>query len=647
MSGNSDFVIENGVLKEYTGSGGDVVIPEGVTEIGAGVFISYRANRLVANTNVKTVTVPLGVEIIGYGAFKECRELTEIQLPHSIKKIENQAFFNCKKLKQIILPDSLEQIGPSAFDSCERLKKITVSAGNQHFCNRDSLVLTVDGKRVVLCPAGLVGTCKVPDDVEEVSGFYGCNKLTEVILPSSVKKVSGFSRCSQLTSINIPAGVDELSGTFRDCFKLTRLDADGVTQIEDPVWQGTSKKEQVIIPLVFPKLALSKVRAQSYKVALTMGYVLEPERYQGRLKESYQKYLEENRELVLELAQRHGLEDVVSALHSAAQGTTGNSESDTGSKEAFVGIEQMSLTEAKALFEFNRKATGVKILRYRGNDAVVDVPLVIGKTQVTLVAPRAFRNDVVIRCSGKMFQRLPPQLQFNTYMACQNHSVKFSAEQQAAMKDYFSKKQVKLVEQALEIRRIDMLPLLLSLAPIKGEDLDMLIEKAARLDAEGAAILLNAKRECNVSADDQRKNPDIPENMFGNFEQTMEDVRSTFKCREYKNRIVICGLKAPSEQIVVPGVVTGKPVELDVGCFCGENILQQVWLTEGVTIIRDVAFEECSNLRDIYLPASIIEIAPTSFYVGDAPNRNLTIHAPAGSYAETYAKRNNIPFQAL
>lgn len=30
-----------------------------------------------------------------------------------------------------------------------------------------------------------------------------------------------------------------------------------------------------------------------------------------------------------------------------------------------------------------------------------------------------------------------------------------------------------------------------------------------------------------------------------------------------------------------------------------------------------------------------------------APNRNLTIHAPAGSYAETYAKRNNIPFQAL
>ena len=29
MSGNSDFVIENGVLVKYNGPGGDVVIPEG------------------------------------------------------------------------------------------------------------------------------------------------------------------------------------------------------------------------------------------------------------------------------------------------------------------------------------------------------------------------------------------------------------------------------------------------------------------------------------------------------------------------------------------------------------------------------------------------------------------------------------------
>ena len=34
MSSNNDFEIENGVLVKYTGAGGDVVIPDGVTSIG-------------------------------------------------------------------------------------------------------------------------------------------------------------------------------------------------------------------------------------------------------------------------------------------------------------------------------------------------------------------------------------------------------------------------------------------------------------------------------------------------------------------------------------------------------------------------------------------------------------------------------------
>lgn len=53
MSGNSDFVIGNGVLKEYTGSGGDVVIPEGVTEVGRWAF-----NDCIGLTGV---TIPAGV----------------------------------------------------------------------------------------------------------------------------------------------------------------------------------------------------------------------------------------------------------------------------------------------------------------------------------------------------------------------------------------------------------------------------------------------------------------------------------------------------------------------------------------------------------------------------------------------------------
>lgn len=38
MSSISDFIIENGKLREYIGLGGDIVIPEGVTEIDPSAF---------------------------------------------------------------------------------------------------------------------------------------------------------------------------------------------------------------------------------------------------------------------------------------------------------------------------------------------------------------------------------------------------------------------------------------------------------------------------------------------------------------------------------------------------------------------------------------------------------------------------------
>ena len=50
MSNASDFIIENGVLTKYVGPGGDVVIPEGVTEIRYWAFDGCE--------NLKSVFIP-------------------------------------------------------------------------------------------------------------------------------------------------------------------------------------------------------------------------------------------------------------------------------------------------------------------------------------------------------------------------------------------------------------------------------------------------------------------------------------------------------------------------------------------------------------------------------------------------------------
>ena len=68
-----------------------------------------------------------------------------------------------------------------------------------------------------------------------------------------------------------------------------------------------------------------------------------------------------------------------------------------------------------------------------------------------------------------------------------------------------------------------------------------------------------------------------------------------------------------------------------------------VWGTPRKWTIDPHQFKGCINLTDIVLPDTVMKIAKTAF----KDCKNLTIHAPVGSYAETYAKEREIPFQVL
>ena len=107
MSSTSDFVIENGVLKEYKGPGGDVIVPDGVTSIGD-------------------------------SAFSFCDSLTSIALPSSLISIGDDAFFDCGSLSSITIPESVVSIGKGAFYGCKGLADsngfVIVNSILYHYC---------------------------------------------------------------------------------------------------------------------------------------------------------------------------------------------------------------------------------------------------------------------------------------------------------------------------------------------------------------------------------------------------------------------------------------------------------------------------------------------------------------------------------
>ena len=95
------------------------------------------------------------------------------------------------------------------------------------------------------------------------------------------------------------------------------------------------------------------------------------------------------------------------------------------------------------------------------------------------------------------------------------------------------------------------------------------------------------------------------------------------------------------QELVLPVGLKAIPDSMAKACVC----LTDVTISEGVTSIGSSAFSSCSNLMNARIPASVKEIGNWIFGAfADCPN--LTIHAPAGSYAEQYAKENNISFVA-
>ena len=95
-----DFEIENGVLTEYQGEDVDVIVPEGVREIGEGAF--WRCD-------VESVRLPQGIRAIRSEAFMNCRSLRRINLPESVRTIETEAFHG-SGLRAIRLPEGLKRI---------------------------------------------------------------------------------------------------------------------------------------------------------------------------------------------------------------------------------------------------------------------------------------------------------------------------------------------------------------------------------------------------------------------------------------------------------------------------------------------------------------------------------------------------------
>nr|WP_325258969.1 leucine-rich repeat domain-containing protein [uncultured Oscillibacter sp.] len=211
-----DFDISpKGVLTEYKGPGGDVVIPEGVKEIGPDAFCDCHSLQSVTipesvrkissyafgECSIQSVTIPKSVQSIEASAFCECADLTSVtfQDREDAGGIELNIFSNSPNITNVAIPRCVARIAHVLFENTLWLKKLGEFAVLDHF------LIKYQGRETNVV---------IPEEIEELGwySFERCDCVKSVTIPESVTEIGhgSFRNCANLQSVTIPKSVEEI-----------------------------------------------------------------------------------------------------------------------------------------------------------------------------------------------------------------------------------------------------------------------------------------------------------------------------------------------------------------------------------------------------------------------------------------------------
>jgi len=172
-------------------------------------LIEKQTDKLILGCN--NSVIPDYVKSIGSGAFKGCRDLTEVQIPSGVTYIGFYAFENCVNLTEVAIPSGVQILCDGVFKNCKNLQRVELSTG-----------LTKIG----------------------MFAFAGCSSLNDINIPLGITDIDqgAFASCVQLTRVIIPVGVTKIGSlAFVNCPKLTIYCQLSVPSNDwDKTWNGTS-----------------------------------------------------------------------------------------------------------------------------------------------------------------------------------------------------------------------------------------------------------------------------------------------------------------------------------------------------------------------------------------------------------------------
>lgn len=259
---------------EYRNKITTLKIGEGVTYIGR-----YTFNLL---ENMTELQLPSTLRVINEFGFIACESIKKIDLPGGLQEIGRSAFSNCSALESIRIPDSVTKLDSFAFQYDRKLTKAHIGSGlveigDNPFCDTSLTDITLSGgsslklidgvlfdsgMKLITYPTLREDTSyAVPKGTVAIGAyaFYApyiryehISYLESVTLPATVTSIgaSSFYDCNKLKSVNFPSSIKEIGrSAFSGCESLQSVKLpEGLEIIDNYAFSGCQALTSFKVP---------------------------------------------------------------------------------------------------------------------------------------------------------------------------------------------------------------------------------------------------------------------------------------------------------------------------------------------------------------------------------------------------------------
>lgn len=644
----ADFIAD-GIKYKYVGD--EIEIVGYTPELTADVWVPYDidgklvtsiADNAFRDANVKNIYLPPYITNIGRCAFRDCKNLVFVDMPYALEVIGEYAFAG-SGITSLKLKEKLDEIPEGLCEDCVNLSKVSLMPGvkmigqcafincvSLQFIRIPSTVTVIDHK--AFASAGL-DTVVVPDSVsiidenafstESAITFYG-NQASEIQRFVEAKNISwvkfsdnqflytkdAVDKCTidkyvgVDTVVRIPDSIDDIQvgkvgqAAFLECYEITDVFlGNSVATISTEAFNGCSSLKMIEMPANVTQVEQGilgnfygeiSIYGKAGTYAETVVSILGNEQINVKFVSEDPCY-----GMDFEYEVRNGKATITKYLGSAKELTIPRA------------IDDYPVTEIRSL----------------NGDSCENIESLVIPAEVAYIGSEAFSN-----CTGLK----------NVTIEGNKVSIGSSAFPSADVTIYGLEDSP--VKWYAEDYGIDF---------VASKKLEKWIDgfKYEISNCEIVIVKYDSARNGGSSSTDDLYTVNIPSEIdgypvtaigpsafAGNKKICFVDI--PYSVRE----IGVSAFSGCSNLTMSIDVLPEELITIGESAFAG-TLMQDGALPGKLRNIKSKAFSNCKDLRDVYIPLNVTEIADDAF----AGDKTIRICCKNGSYAQLYAIRKNIP----